>query len=96
MVRAARYGLPLMLAIIGGDPARFAPYVELYHRALDQFGQPTQPIGVHSPGFVAATDEEAPRPLWPHARSDAHRIGARTRLAAGHPGPVRRRDDEGA
>ena len=35
VVRAARYGLPLMLAIIGGDPARFAPYVELYHRALD-------------------------------------------------------------
>ncbi len=35
VVRAARYGMPLMLAIIGGDPQRFAPYVDLYHRALD-------------------------------------------------------------
>jgi alkanesulfonate monooxygenase SsuD/methylene tetrahydromethanopterin reductase-like flavin-dependent oxidoreductase (luciferase family) len=38
VVRAARYGFPLALAIIGGDPARFAPYVELYHRALAQLG----------------------------------------------------------
>src|SRR6476646_10510091 len=36
VVRAARYGFPLTLAIIGGDPRRFAPYVELYHRALAQ------------------------------------------------------------
>ena len=36
VVRAARYGLPLVLAIIGGDPARFAPYAELYHRALER------------------------------------------------------------
>src|SRR5712672_2986984 len=34
VMRAARYGLPLMLAIIGGDPSRFAPHVELYKRAL--------------------------------------------------------------
>ena len=38
VVRAARYGFPLTLAIIGGDPRRFAPYVELYHRALAQLG----------------------------------------------------------
>ena len=36
VVRAARYRFPLTLAIIGGDPRRFAPYVELYHRALAQ------------------------------------------------------------
>ena len=41
VVRAARYGLPLMLAIIGGDPNRFAPYVDLYHRAL----RPTRQAG---------------------------------------------------
>src|SRR5690606_19668529 len=59
VVRAARYGLPLVLAIIGGDPARFAPYVELFHRALAQLGRDDLPVAVHSPGFIADTDEEA-------------------------------------
>ena len=59
VIRAARFGLPLMLAIIGGDPKRFAPYVDLYKRALEQQGQPALPIGLHSLGFVARTDEEA-------------------------------------
>lgn len=59
VVRAVRYGLPLMLAIIGGPAARFRPYVDLYHRAWGQVGQPAQPVGVHSPGHVAATDAEA-------------------------------------
>ena len=36
VVRAAQYGLPLMLAIIGGSPLRFAPYVDLYYRALER------------------------------------------------------------
>ena len=54
VVRAAQYGLPLMLAIIGGEPLRFAPYVDLYHRALKQFGQATTPVGVHAHGYVAA------------------------------------------
>jgi probable LLM family oxidoreductase len=66
VVRAARHGLPLVLAIIGGQPARFAPYVDLYHRALAQLGQPTLPVAVHSPGFIAASDEEAADILWPH------------------------------
>ena len=43
VVRAARFGLPLMLAIIAGRPERFAPYVELYKRALEQHGQPELP-----------------------------------------------------
>src|SRR6202011_6134266 len=38
VIRAARYGLPLMLAVIGGSPGRFAPYVDLYKRALDEQG----------------------------------------------------------
>src|SRR3984893_16612000 len=59
VIRAARHGLPLMLAIIGGEPERFAPYVDLYRRALEQLGKPAQPIGVHSPGYVAATDAHA-------------------------------------
>jgi probable LLM family oxidoreductase len=75
VVRAATHGLPLMLAIIGGDPTRFAPYVDLYHRALAQLGKPSLPIGVHSPGFVAATDEEARELFWPSYRVMRDRIG---------------------
>ena len=75
VVRAAQYGLPLILAIIGGEPARFAPYVDLYHRALKEFGHEQLPVAVHCPGFVAATDEEAVETLWPHARAMLNRIG---------------------
>jgi len=63
VVRAAHYGLPLMLAIIGGQPQRFAGHVDLYFRALEQFGQSVQPVGQHSLGLVAETDEQA-RELW--------------------------------
>jgi len=75
VVRVARQDLQLMLAIIGGDPLRFKPYVELYHRAVNQFGTEAKPIGVHSPGFVAATDEEAREILWPHYQAMFGRIG---------------------
>jgi probable LLM family oxidoreductase len=66
VIRAARYGLPLMLAVIGGPPSRFAPYVELYKRALDQYGRPALPVGMHSPGYVAKTDQEAVDIQWPY------------------------------
>jgi len=59
VIRAAHHGLPLFLAIIGGNPARFAPFVDLYHRALAEFGKPTLPVAFHSHGHVAATDEQA-------------------------------------
>ena len=76
VVRAARYDLPMMLAIIGGDPARFRPYVDLYHRAFAQLEQPVQPIGVHSPGHVGETDEKAREEFWPDYRVMHARIGA--------------------
>ena len=66
VLRAARFGLPLMLAIIAGRPERFAPYVELYERALEQLGKPRLPVGVHSLGFVAETDEQAIELQWPY------------------------------
>jgi len=75
VVRAARYGFPLALAIIGGDPARFGPYVDLYHRALAELGRESLPVGVHSPGFLADTDAEAREIAWPHYRAMAERIG---------------------
>ncbi|MFG1425527.1 LLM class flavin-dependent oxidoreductase [Roseixanthobacter glucoisosaccharinicivorans] len=76
VVRAARYGLPLMLAIIGGDPKRFRPYVDLYHRALAQLGKETLPIGAHSPGYVADTDEQAREELFGDYKQMRDRIGA--------------------
>lgn len=76
VMRAARYGLPLMLAIIGGDPRRFAPYVDLYHRALNELGSPMLPIGVHSPGHIAESDEQARDELWTPWREMRDRIGA--------------------
>src|SRR6202165_2522098 len=66
VVRAARYGLPLMLAVIGGPPGRFAPLVELYKRALEAYGHPPLPIGMHSHGYVARTDQEAVDIQWPY------------------------------
>lgn len=75
VVRVVRHDLSLMLAIIGGDPLRFRPYVDLYQRAAAQMNRPLRPIGVHSPGFVAATDEDAREALWPHYRDMFGRIG---------------------
>ncbi|MEA2655335.1 MAG: hypothetical protein QOI23_700 [Chloroflexota bacterium] len=65
VVRAAHYGFALMLAIIGGSPSRFAPFSRLFHQALDKFGRPALPVGVHSPGHVGDTDEKAQDDFWP-------------------------------
>jgi len=47
VVRAARLGIPLALAIIGGDPARFAPFAKLYRDQLQSFGREVLPIAIH-------------------------------------------------
>src|ERR1700761_2427077 len=65
VVRTARYGLRLMLAVIGGAPARFAPFIDLYHQAAGQLGTTAYPVGMHSPGFVADTDEQARELFYP-------------------------------
>ena len=75
VVRAARYGLPLTLAIIGGSPQRFRPFVDLYLQSLEKLGQPVLPIAVHSPGHVAETDDQARNELWPHYEVMINRIG---------------------
>ncbi|WP_413874904.1 LLM class flavin-dependent oxidoreductase [Albidovulum sp.] len=75
VMRAVHYDLPMMLAIIGGPAARFRPFVDLYHRAAGQAGRAPQPIGVHSPGHVADTDEAAKEDLWPHYKRLLDRIG---------------------
>ena len=75
VIRAAHYGLPLFLAIIGGQPAQFAPHADLYRRALAQFEKPDQPIAMHSPGFVADTDEEALEILFPYQEAQTNQLG---------------------
>jgi probable LLM family oxidoreductase len=89
VVRTARYGLPLMVAIIGGPPERFAAYLDLYRRATQQFGTTAHPVGMHSPGFIADTDDEAKELFWPRYRVIRDRIGA----LRGWP-PIRRQEFE--
>ena len=76
VVRAARHELPLVIAIIGGESERFRPFVDLYHRVLDESGSPRLPVAVHSPGHVAPTDREAREQLYPHFKAMRDRIGA--------------------
>ncbi|HVG51042.1 MAG TPA: LLM class flavin-dependent oxidoreductase [Xanthobacteraceae bacterium] len=76
VVRASRYGLPLMLAIIGGDPARFKPYVDLYHHACQQLEKTSPPIGVHSPGYVADTDAQAAEDFYADYKRMRDKIGS--------------------
>ena len=64
IIRAAKYGFPVMLAIIGGEHTRFKPYIDLYERATSQFNQPNHPVGIHSHGVIADTDEEAFEIAW--------------------------------
>ena len=92
VVRAARYGLPLTLAIIGGSPKRFRSYVDLFLQSLAQSGHPVQPIAVHSPGHIADTDEQAREELWPHYEAMIGRIGAER----GWPPPTRANFDREA
>ncbi len=75
VIRAARLNIPMALAIIGGDPARFAPFAKLYRDALEQLERPALPISIHSPGHIAATDEQAADELWPHYEIFANRLG---------------------
>ena len=75
VVRAARLGIPMKLAIIGGDPARFAPYSNLYREQLAKFGHAELPVSIHSPGFIADTDIDAVETQWPHYETAFGRIG---------------------
>ncbi len=85
VLRAVRYGYSLMLAVIGGSPARFAPFAQLFRAASTQLGVPQRPVGVHSPGHLAATDELAREQFWPHYLQVMRRA-SRTR---GFPVPTR-------
>lgn len=66
VVRAAKHGLPVVLAVIGGPPSRFAPFAQLHRDSLAEHGHSPQPVGVHSPGYIAEKDQQARDEFWPH------------------------------
>ncbi|MFW5473039.1 LLM class flavin-dependent oxidoreductase [Knoellia sp. CPCC 206450] len=75
VVRAAQYGMPIVIAIIGGSSASFAPLADLYRRACEELGRSGLPIGVHSPGHVAETDEQAVEEYLPHFIEQMRKLG---------------------
>lgn len=75
VLRAAQVRLPLMIAIIGGPAARFAPLADFFREACGRLDSGDLPIGVHSPGHVADTDEQAQEQIWPHWKALLERIG---------------------
>ena len=75
VVRAVRHDMPMMLAIIGGDPRRFLPFVKLYHDAAAKMGKQVKDLGVHSPGLIAETDEAAREAAFTGYKALHDRIG---------------------
>jgi probable LLM family oxidoreductase len=69
-IRAATLGLPMALAIIGGEPARFKPLVDLFRRAGGR------QVSINSHAYVADTDEQAADEFFPAYSAMMNRIGA--------------------
>jgi probable LLM family oxidoreductase len=93
-VRAASLGLPMALAIIGGMPERFRPFVDLYREAARRTGHDpeTLPVSINAHGFVADDPEEAAELAYPPFAETMGRIGRER----GWPPPTRAQFDEEA
>jgi len=76
VMRAAHYGMPMMLAIIGGEARRFIPFADLYRRLLKEMGKAELPMGVHSHGFIGETDAQAKEHLFADYKRMRDKIGA--------------------
>jgi len=76
-VRAGTLGLPLMVAIIGGETHRFRPLIDLYRQAGKEAGHPPEKlkVGLHSLGYVADTTEQAVAEYYPGYAEMFTRIG---------------------
>lgn len=96
VVRTARYGFGLFLAIIGGPSDRFATYVDLFERAQDQFGVPRQRVAVHSPGLVAETDEAARALVYDGWLAMRTKLGSERGWPPPQPGDFEREVGDGA
>lgn len=77
VVRAASLGLPMALAIIGGMPERFSPFIDLYREAAQRAGHDpsTLPVSINSHGFLADDGDEAADLAWPGFSEAMNRIG---------------------
>ena len=76
VLRAARLGLPMTLAIIGGQTARFQPFAELYRRAWEEAGHDGEPtLAINTHAFVAETEEQAVTAFGPPYLEVMNRIG---------------------
>jgi probable LLM family oxidoreductase len=74
-VRAGRLGLPMALAIIGGQPARFTPFVDLFRRSAEEAGHPGLPLSINSHAYVADTSQRAADEFFPGYATMMNRIG---------------------
>ncbi len=75
IIRAAKNGYKVILAIIGGQADRFAPYLDLYKKAAAQYNKPVYPVAVHSHGFIADDEDEAVEVAWKNIKANFDRIG---------------------
>jgi len=75
VVRAASKGLPMALAIIGGMPEQFGPYVDLYRQVAAEYGHDPLPLSVNSHGFIADTKQEAIDVSFPAVQAAMNKIG---------------------
>ena len=76
IVRAVKYNYPVMIAIIGGDPVRFKPYVNLYKKAIKQYNQPLHPLGMHSHGVILEDGAKAREVGFKYIKKAMDKIGA--------------------
>lgn len=75
IIRAAKGGYKVILAIIGGQADRFKPYLDLYKKAAAQYDMPAYPVAVHSHGFIADDEDEAIDVAWKNIKANFDRIG---------------------
>ncbi|MFD1429350.1 LLM class flavin-dependent oxidoreductase [Lacticaseibacillus mingshuiensis] len=75
IIRAVHYNIPVVIAIIGGEPVRFRPYVDLYHKAAAQLSMPEHPLGMHAHGIILDDADEAVEVGWKYIRAEMDRIG---------------------
>jgi probable LLM family oxidoreductase len=75
VVRAGTLGLPMALAIIGGMPERFAPFVELHREAVARAGHAPLPVGINSHGFIADDSKQASDEAYPAYAAVMSKIG---------------------
>jgi probable LLM family oxidoreductase len=76
VVRAGVLGLPMALAIIGGEPERFAPMADLHRRAAEQAGHGRLPLSINSHGYIAETSQQARDEAFPPFAAMMDKIGS--------------------